>query len=66
MASLWGVLTELGVIAWVMIMIIAVVAVEGIVVIVKMWIKHRERMAMIEKGMDPGPVQDAYGKDKVE
>ena len=66
MASLWGVLTELGVIAWVMIMIIAVVAVEGVVVIVKMWIKHRERMAMIEKGMDPGPVQDAYSKDKVD
>ena len=66
MASLWLTLTELGVVAWVMIMIVAVSAVQGVVVIVKMWIKHRERMAMIQKGIDPGPPQEAYCKDKVE
>jgi len=65
MASWWNVLTDLGVVAWVMIMIVAVVLIEGIVAVVKMWIKHRERMAMIEKGMDPGPPEKAYQKDKV-
>jgi hypothetical protein len=65
MASLWVTLTELGTIAWVMIMIVGVVAVHGIVVIVKMWIKHRERMAMIEKGMDPGAAEEAYKKDEI-
>jgi len=65
MASLWVTLTQLGTIAWAMIMIVGVVAVHGIVVIVKMWIKHRERMAMIEKGIDPGAVEEAYKKDEV-
>ena len=63
MASLWVTLTQLGTIAWVMIMIVGVVAVQGIIVIVRMGIKHRERMAMIEKGIDPGAVEEAYKKD---
>ena len=65
MASLWVTLTELGTIAWVMIMIVGVVAINGILVIVRMWIKHRERMAMIEKGMDPGAAEEAYKKDDI-
>jgi cytochrome c oxidase assembly factor CtaG len=65
MASVWEFMSDLGVIGWIMLMIIAVVAIEGVVVIVKMWIKHRERMAMIQKGMDPGSSQDAYKKDEV-
>jgi len=63
MASWWTVLTELGLTAWTMIMVIAVTALCGIVAITKMLIKHRERMAMIEKGMDPGPAAKAYQKD---
>ena len=65
MASVWEFMSDLGVIGWVMLMIIAVVAIEGVVVIVRMWIKHRERMAMIQKGMDPGSIGEAYRKDKV-
>jgi len=65
MASLWLTLSKLGVVAWVMIMIVGVVAVEGIVTIIRMWIKHRERMAMIEKGIDPGTAEKAYKRDKL-
>ena len=65
LASLWTLLTELSVVGWVMLMIVSVVAVEGIVVIVKMLIKHRERMAMIEKGVNPGPTNEAYKKDSL-
>jgi len=66
MANLLEALTDLGTVAWVMIMIVAVVIVQGVVVVIKMYIKHRERMAMIEKGMHPGPPEEAYQKDKVD
>ena len=65
METVWSFLTELRVVGWVMLMVIAVVAIEGTVIIVKMLIKHTERMAMINKGIDPGRPEDAYKKDKV-
>jgi hypothetical protein len=64
LAAWWEVLTDLGVIPWVMLMVIAVVACSSVVTITKMWIKHRERMAMIAKGMDPGSAKEAYDGDE--
>lgn len=65
MATFWNALTELGLFGWVFGMIIVGIVVGGTVTVVKMWIKHRERMAMIDKGMDPGPPEKAYEKDEL-
>jgi hypothetical protein len=52
----------LGTIAWVMLMIIAIAVCNTIVAVVRMNIKHKERMAMIERGINPGPPQEAYNQ----
>jgi hypothetical protein len=64
-ASWWDILTKLNLFAWGAIMIIGIVLIEALVVVARMWVKHRERMAMIEKGMNPGSVDETYKKDKV-
>ena len=56
MASWWNVVTELGVIAWVAVGVIAFLVIQGVVRIYKITLLHRERMTMIEKGIDPGPL----------
>ncbi len=53
METFWNWLGGLGVIGWVMVMIIAVTACQSAVTMFRMHIKHKERMAMIERGMDP-------------
>jgi hypothetical protein len=56
----WDRLLEPDVLAVVGIFIVPVI-VGGVVVVTKMLIKHRERMAMIERGMNPdapGEMQD--------
>ena len=66
LASVWVVnLTSMNVFAWMASIIalgaiIAVVAlvVNGIVRIYKIRLIHHERMAMVEKGMDPGPFDE--------
>jgi hypothetical protein len=50
---------------WMAVIAIGTVLIEAVVRITRMWIKHRERMAMIAKGMHPGPQDPAYEKDKV-
>ena len=65
MATVWQFLSELGLMGWLVLSVIAMAVVEGAVVVTRMWIKHRERMAMIEKGLNPDALQDAYKKDKV-
>ena len=62
MQGSWNCLAKLQTVGWVMLMIVAVVVIQGIVSIVRMRLKHDERMAMIEKGMDP----DAAKKTKKE
>ena len=47
---------------WIAVIALGVVAIEAVVVIVKMRIKHCERMAMIQQGLDPGPCDQAYKK----
>ncbi len=54
---------------WMAVMVIGVVVgaciVEAVVVIRKMQIKHEERMAKINAGIDPGDEIEAYEKDAV-
>jgi len=54
--SFWG---------WIAIIVIGALAVEGIVKVKRMQIKHAERMAKIQQGIDPGDETEAYKKDEV-
>ncbi len=40
-------------------------AIEGIVKVKRMQIKHAERMAKINQGIDPGDEAEVYKKDEV-
>ena len=59
----------LGFWGWITIMVIGVVVgaliVEGVVKVKRMQIKHAERMAKIQRGIDPGDETEAYKKDEV-
>ncbi len=50
---------------WLTIIIVASVAIEGLVKVKRMQIKHAERMAKIQQGIDPGDETEAYKKDEV-
>lgn len=65
MAAVWEMLVRLDFWGWVFLCGIVAIVVQGVVVIAKMRLKHTERMAMIEQGMDPGPVDKAYEKDEI-
>ena len=54
--SFWG---------WIAVIVIGALTVEGIVKVKRMQIKHRERMAKIQQGIDPGDETEAYKKDEV-
>ncbi len=54
--SFWG---------WIAIIVIGILAIEGIVKVKRMQIKHAERMAKIKQGIDPGNETEAYKKDEV-
>lgn len=53
---LWG---------WITIIVLGGLAIEGIVKVKRMQIKHAERMAKIQQGIDPGDETEAYKKDEV-
>lgn len=50
---------------WIAIIVISGLVVEGVVKVKRMQIKHTERMAKIERGVDPGDEVEAYKKDEV-
>ncbi|MFC1633920.1 hypothetical protein ACFL5Z_03695 [Planctomycetota bacterium] len=50
---------------WITVIVIGAVTIEGIVKVKRMQIKHTERMAKIEHGIDPGDEAEAYKKDEV-
>ncbi len=50
---------------WIAIIVIGALVVEGIVKVKRMQIKHAERMAKIQQGIDPGDETEAYKKDEV-
>lgn len=54
--DLWG---------WIAIVVIACVLIEGFVKVKRMRIKHAERMAKIQQGIDPGDETKAYKEDEV-
>jgi len=54
--SFWG---------WIAVIVIGAIAIEGIVKVKRMQIKHAERMAKIKQGIDPGDETEAYKKDEV-
>jgi hypothetical protein len=55
----------LGMWGWIAIVIISGLAIEGIVKVKRMQIKHAERMAKLQNGIDPGDETEAYKKDEV-
>ena len=55
----------LGMWGWIAIVIIAGLAIEGIVKVKRMQVKHAERMAKIGQGIDPGDESETYKKDEV-
>jgi hypothetical protein len=50
---------------WGAVIVIGALAVDGYVKIRRMQIKHAERMAKIQQGIDPGDEHEAYKKDEV-
>ena len=50
---------------WITIIVVAGLAIEGIVKVKRMQIKHAERMEKIQQGIDPGDETEAYKKDEV-
>ena len=50
---------------WITIIVIGCVAIEGIVKVKRMQIKHVERIAKIQQRIDPGDEAEAYKKDEV-
>jgi len=50
---------------WIAVIVIGGLAVEGYVKIRRMQIKHAERIAKIQQGIDPGDETEAYKKDEV-
>ena len=54
--SFWG---------WIAVIVIGGLIVEGVVKVKRMQIKHSERMAKIQQGIDPGDETEAYKKDEV-
>jgi len=50
---------------WIAVIAIGVTAIEGIVKVRRMQIKHAERMAKIQQGIDPGNETEAYKKYEV-
>ncbi len=55
----------LGLWGWIAIVIVGGLAIEGVVKVKRMQIKHAERMAKIQQGIDPGDETEAYKKDEV-
>lgn len=55
----------LGMWGWLTIIILGAIAIEGVVKVKRMQIKHAERMAKIDQGIDPGDETEAYKKDEV-
>ena len=50
---------------WIAIIAIGALVVEGVVKVKRMQIKHAERMAKIQQGIDPGDETEAYKKDEL-
>ncbi len=50
---------------WAAVIVIGAIAIEGIVKVKRMQIKHTERMEKIKHGIDPGDETEAYKKDEV-
>ncbi len=50
---------------WMAVIVVGGLAIEGIVKVKRMQIKHDERMAKIAQGIDPGDETKAYQKDEV-
>ena len=55
----------MGTMGWVAVLVVGALIVEGVVKVKRMQIKHIERMAKIENGVDPGDEVEAYKKDEV-
>ena len=65
MDSFIRLVAALGFWGWITVMIIGYCVVSAVVTMRKMQIKHEERMAKINAGIDPGDEKDAYKKDWV-
>ncbi len=50
---------------WMAIVAIGAIAIDGILKLKRMQIKHAERKAKINQGIDPGDETEAYKKDEL-
>ena len=66
MESVVDLIRSFGFFGWILIIVVVGTITRGVVTVVRMRIKHAERMAMIEQGQDPGDVEKAYESDKLE
>ena len=55
----------MGLFGWFAVIVVGAVAIEGYVKVKRMQIKHTERMAKIQQGIDPGDETEAYKKDEL-
>ena len=55
----------MGLFGWLAVIVVGAVAIEGFVKVKRMQIKHTERMAKIQQGIDPGDETEAYKKDEL-
>ena len=65
MEMLMEFLQDMPMLGWITILVVGSVAIEGIVKVKRMRIKHIERLAKIQQGIDPGDEAEAYKKDAV-
>ncbi len=65
MESVVDLIRSFGFFGWILIIVVVGTLTQGVVTVVRMRIKHAERMAMIERGDDPGDVEKAYESDKL-
>ena len=63
MAQVLKFLSEVDFFGWLVLATVAGIGAHALIVLARMRIKHRERMAMIQRGINPGSVDEAYKKD---
>ena len=64
MEAIIDLIRSFGFFGWILIIAVVGIISQGLVTVYRMTIVHRERMAMIEHGEDPGDVEKAYRLDK--
>lgn len=65
MEQLIELVRAMGFFGWITVICVTAIIGQAVIVTKKMNIKHRERMAKIENGINPGDEDEAYKKDEI-